>query len=205
MNIAPDLARLRPGLANPQLDSQKIFRGIMYATAHPGLIHTIAPAPEQPPHGMGSAASAMLLALADSDTPLWLDRGLLATEAETWLRFHCGCPITSDTSEASFAVIIAPSAMPPLSAFNLGDAKYPDQATTLIIEIDGLSAGPGLVLRGPGIEHERVISPRGLPAGFWDQRAEVVSRFQFGVDLVLSAGREILAIPRTTRAEAAES
>lgn len=204
MSAAPNLASLRPGLADASLDSQRIFRRIMEATARPGLSQIILSAP-QPPLGLSPAAGAVLLTLADVDTPLWLDPGLVATEAEVWLRFHCGCQITSDPSAAAFALVSDPGSMPQLSAFNQGEAKYPDRATTLIVDIIGLRGGPAVVLRGPGIENEAVISPRGLPAAFWSQRADVVSRFQFGVDLVLCAGSEILAIPRTTRTAGGES
>jgi alpha-D-ribose 1-methylphosphonate 5-triphosphate synthase subunit PhnH len=204
MSAAPNLAGLRPGLADASLDSQRIFRRIMEATARPGLSQIIMSAP-QPPQGLSPAAGAVLLTLADVDTPLWLDPGLVATEAEAWLRFHCGCQITSDPSAAAFALVSDPGSMPQLSAFNQGEAKYPDRATTLIIDLVGLRGGPAVVLRGPGIENEAVISPRGLPATFWSQRADVVARFQFGVDLVLCAGSEILAIPRTTRTAGGES
>jgi alpha-D-ribose 1-methylphosphonate 5-triphosphate synthase subunit PhnH len=204
MSALPTLASLRPGLGNPSLDSQKIFRRIMEATARPGLSQIILSAP-QPPEGVSPAAGAVLLTLADADTPLWLDPALLAREAESWLRFHCGCQLTSDPSAAAFALVSEPETMPVLSAFNQGEAKYPDRATTLIIDVAGLRGGPAIVLRGPGIENETFISPRGLPAAFWSQRAEVVSRFQFGVDLVLCAGSELLAIPRTTRTAGGES
>jgi len=204
MSAAPNLASLRPGLADASLDSQRIFRRIMEATARPGLSQIILSAP-QPPHGLSPAAGAALLTLADADTPLWLDPGLVATEAEAWLRFHCGCQITADPSSAAFALVTDTGSMPQLSAFNQGEAKYPDRATTLIVDIIGLRGGPEVVLRGPGIEKETVISPRGLPATFWSQRVDVVSRFQFGVDLVLCAGSEILAIPRTTRTAGGES
>lgn len=131
MSAAPSLASLRPGLADASLDSQRIFRRIMEATARPGLSQIILSAP-QPPHGLSPAAGAVLLTLADVDTPLWLDPGLVATEAEAWLRFHCGCQITSDPSAAAFALVSDPASMPQLSDFNQGEAKYPDRATTLI-------------------------------------------------------------------------
>jgi len=204
MSAAPNLASLRPGLADASLDSQRIFRRIMEATARPGLSQIILSAP-QPPQGLSPAAGAVLLTLADVDTPLWLDPGLVATEAEAWLRFHCGCQITSDPSAAVFALVSDPGSMPQLSAFNQGEAKYPDRATTLVIDVVGLRGGPAVLLRGPGIENEAVISPRGLPAAFWSQRADVVSRFQFGIDLVLCVGSDILAIPRTTRTASGES
>ncbi len=204
MRTAPDLASLRPGLADVSLDSQRIFRCVMQATARPGLSQILLSAP-QPPQGLSPAAGALLLTLVDADTPLWLDPALVATEAETWLRFHCGCQIASDPSAAAFALVTDPESMPLLSAFNQGEAKYPDLATTLVIDVVGLRGGPAVVLRGPGIDKEVTISPRVLPADFWSQRSDVVSRFQFGVDLVLCAGSEILAIPRTTRTASGES
>jgi len=49
------------------------------------------------------------------------------------------------------------------------------------------------------------IAPCGLPADFWSVRTEVNSKFQFGIDLMLCAGDEIICLPRTTRTLEQES
>src|SRR5690606_37837176 len=89
-------AQIAPGFANPVFDSQRIFRGLLEAMSYPGRIVDTgslasAPAPLSP------AAAATCLALADYETPVWLDPA--AHPVRDWLRFHCGCPIVSDPGE----------------------------------------------------------------------------------------------------------
>jgi alpha-D-ribose 1-methylphosphonate 5-triphosphate synthase subunit PhnH len=45
---------------------------------------------------------------------------------------------------------------------------------------------------------------RGLPDGFWRALRENNDRFPRGVDVLLTAGRHLVALPRTTRIAAAE-
>jgi len=133
------------------------------------------------------------------DTPLWLDPSLAGGELATWLRFHTNCPLTADPMAAAFALAISDDTGPDLSQFNLGDAKYPDRATTLILVLPSLTDGEPVRLQGPGIETEAEISPSGLPANFCSVRAAVNSNFQLGIDLILCAGDKIICLPRTTR------
>lgn len=195
---ALDLSQLLPGFADPTRESQAAFRAIMNATARPGLIADLAAAPA-PPAGLNRAAGGAALTLIDQDTPLWLDAALRGGAAETWLHFHCTCSLTADPLAAAFALMTAGSDMPALSAFNQGDARYPDQAATLIIMLPALDGGPTLELRGPGIADVTRIAPQGLSPEFWDERAELVAHFQYGIDLMLCAGDQLVSIPRTTR------
>lgn len=195
---ALDLAQLSPGFADPTRESQAVFRATMNATARPGSIADLSFAPA-PPHGLNRAAGAFALTLVDQDTPLWLDPALRGSPAETWLRFHCACPLVEDPMQAAFAMIADPSTMPPLAAFYQGDAKYPDRAATIIVIVPSLVGGPALELRGPGIAHTTAFAPAGLPASFWADRAELVAHFQYGIDLAICADTLLVSIPRTTR------
>jgi alpha-D-ribose 1-methylphosphonate 5-triphosphate synthase subunit PhnH len=193
-----DLSDLLPGFADPTLESQTAFRAIMNATARPGLIADLSAAPA-PPEGLCVAAGAAALTLIDQDTPLWLDAVLRGGAIESWLRFHCTCPLAAAPIQAAFALLQAAPDMPSLSAFNQGDARYPDQAATVIIMVPALVGGPQLELRGPGIADMATVAPQGLTAAFWAERAELVAHFQFGIDVMLCAGDALIAIPRTTR------
>lgn len=197
VTTALDLSSLLPGFADPTRESQAAFRAIMNATARPGSVADLSFAPA-PPEGLNGAAGAVALTLADQDTAVWLDPALRGTGAQTWLRFHCNCPLVEDPIKAVFALVADPATMPPLAAFNQGDAKYPDQAATIIVMVPSLQGGQTLSLQGPGIETQTAFAPTGLPAPFWSDRAELVAHFQYGIDLMLCAGSQLVSIPRTT-------
>lgn len=204
MSSQLDLANLLPGFVDPARDSQKVFREVMNATAQPGRLAALGFAPK-PPKELSIAAGAVCLAVLDHETPLWLHPRLRRSEAENWIRFHTGAALTEVPGEAAFALLPVDAGTIALSSFNQGEAKYPDRATTVILMLDALDGGNALTLRGPGIASTTTISPAGLPEGFWEERAELVSHFQFGIDLMMCAGAELISLPRTTRITSKES
>lgn len=198
MSVLLDLADIAPAFPDPTRGSQAVFRKVMEAMARPGVIHDLGFAPDAP-RGLDRAAGAIALTLFDFETQVWLDPALRGGLAEGWMRFHCGAPLTQDPMAAAFALVTDPASAPPLAAFNMGDAKYPDRSTTLIIQLPALEGGPRVVLTGPGIKTEMSLALAGLPEGFWAQIQANHEQFQFGVDVIFVAGDRVTALPRSTR------
>src|SRR5262245_35979960 len=127
--------------ADPVLQAQASFRAILDALARPGTVQPLretvtAPAP------LSAGAAAGALTLCDHDTPVWLDAGLRANDdVSQWLRFHCGCPLVENPSDAAFAFARDAESLPPFDAFNLGTAEYPDRATTIVLQVESLDHG----------------------------------------------------------------
>ena len=196
--MAHAVAAVEGGFVDPVFDAQAIFRSLMQALAEPGTMAdfgTRATAPTS----LVPAAAAILAALADGDTPIWLpDPTGLDEAAAQWLRFQTGAPITTDPATATFAVLSQGHDAATWTHFALGTPDYPDRSATLLLSVRSLAGGAPLVLTGPGIETARTIAPAGLPAGFLATMAENQSRFPLGFDLVLVCGAEALALPRTT-------
>lgn len=186
---------LAAGFADPVLDAQRCFRAVLEAMSRPGRVQRVAALPETPAP-LDTAAAAVLLALADADTPVWLDAG---SAAEAWLRFHAGCPITAAPAEAAFA--LACGAPPPLRALAQGTEEEPQRSATLILQVAALEEGAGWHLAGPGIEREHRLLVEGLPADFPAQWAANRALFPRGVDVILCAGDRLAALPRTTALE----
>jgi alpha-D-ribose 1-methylphosphonate 5-triphosphate synthase subunit PhnH len=194
-----DLARMRAGFAAPVYDAQACFRSVLEALARPGQIQRLAALPT-PPAGLGAAQSALLLALADHDTPVWLASALRSGEAGDYLRFHCGCPLITNTADAQFVMLSGPSALaelPALDDLRVGEPNFPDRSATLIVEVAELAAGGPLHLRGPGIADQIGL----FVAGWTDAATTLVQtnrrRFPLGVDLVLTCGDRVAGLPRT--------
>jgi alpha-D-ribose 1-methylphosphonate 5-triphosphate synthase subunit PhnH len=197
-----------PGLPEPARNSQLLFRRILDAIAYAGRIETI-DLPLQPPAGLGSAAAALVLTLVDADVDLWLSESLRAP-LTPWVRFHCGCPVVlADGLDCAFALAAAGDPLPPLATARLADPERPDISTTLIVECAALAGGRRLRATGPGIgpgiapgiDGERIIAPSGLPAELLRERAALRPLLPLGVDLFLTAGPMLMALPRYTHIE----
>ncbi|MFJ6326677.1 MULTISPECIES: phosphonate C-P lyase system protein PhnH [unclassified Rhizobium] len=194
---------LTGGFTDPVFDGQSVFKLMMDAMARPGTLQTIS-TEVAPPAPLGIAAGAIGLTLCDHDTPVWLSTSLGRSSLPEWLSFHTGAPIIQERLEAAFAFIEAGMALSSFNQFGIGTQEYPDRSTTIILEIESLEGGKDLALSGPGINGVSMIAPVGLPDSFlriWNDNRALFPR---GADLVLTAGRQFLCLPRTTKIIATE-
>ncbi len=189
---------LLPGLKDPVRDSQRLFRALLDATAHPGAIIDLSLDLVAPPP-LDVATAAILLSLADFETPLWLDPGAGTGAVRDYLRFHCGCPLASRPDEAAYAIVTAPLAMPSLTVFQSGSHEYPDRGATVVIQVAAMTGGESRRFRGPGIEDSVAFGPAGLPPAFGDWLRDNHSLFPRGIDLVFTCGASLAALPRSSR------
>lgn len=191
---------IAPGLADPPHDAQRLFRAVLEAFSHPGRIVAL----PQPPAGVGplsAAATAFLLTLVDRDTPLWLAPCFDVATVRDFARFHTGAPIVAREADALFA-LLTPDRTPLLDGFAIGSDPYPDRSATLIVEVPSLSTGPERAVRGPGIQDRATARIDGLPDSFWSEWKANHALFPCGVDVVFTAGSELLALPRSIVMEA---
>lgn len=196
LDVACDDAGL--GFANPVVDAQRVFRCVLAALSRPGLVGPIATA-LNPPAPLSPGITAVLLALADFETTVWLDQPLSdAPAVAEFLRFHTSARITTDPAVATFAAISDPASMPALSCFAQGTPEYPDRSTTLIIQSSQL-VGAGATFTGPGIDGSITFAPVPMPADFLTQLETNRGQFPMGVDLVFVTADRIAALPRSAR------
>ncbi len=193
------VAELPAGFVDKVLSAQSTFRSVMDAMARPGSVQRIAAIAGTPSPVMRGTA-AVALTLFDHDTPVWLDPPMSETpDVAKWLKFHTGAPVIADSSICSFALVGDARALPALDRFAFGSNEYPDRSTTLILQVESLTQGPRLELRGPGIDGTAALQARVQPADLFERLAVNVALFPRGIDVVLVAGDAIVAIPRTTR------
>ncbi|MGE5148119.1 MAG: phosphonate C-P lyase system protein PhnH [Candidatus Eiseniibacteriota bacterium] len=186
-----------PGLADPVFDSQRVFRAVLDAMARPGRLARVDVA-LAPPAPLDPATAAVVLALADFDAPVWLNADAGAEAIAGYVRFHSGAPIVVESARAAFAICLA---APSLARFNLGTDEFPEASTTVVVQVADLAAGGPLTLTGPGIERAHHLGVTGLPDDFWAERRAVTADFPRGIDLILTCGRHLCAVPRTTTVE----
>jgi alpha-D-ribose 1-methylphosphonate 5-triphosphate synthase subunit PhnH len=196
------LATMGRGFADPVHAAQQVFRAVLEAMSRPGRPHVL-PAPvlsalEPPSPARGQIA--VLLALLDAETSVWLDPRTSTPDATQYLRFHTGVRVLDEAGAAAFAVTRATPATAALWATLAdGSDETPQAGATLIVEVPSLDGGSALVLRGPGIETVQTMRAAGLDDAFWAARSALAPRFPRGIDLILTCGDRIAALPRSTR------
>lgn len=183
----------------PVQDAQHSFRRLLKAMSEPGVIVAL----HQLKHGwqpLNIATTSVLLTLADNDTPVWLSNTLHNDIVSQSLRFHTNAPLVDQPQQATFAVSSDTISSEQLNALCEGSAVAPETSATLIVQVSSLSGGRMLRLTGAGIAEERMIAPQ-LPNCILHELTERPHPFPLGVDLILTCGERLLAIPRTTHVE----
>lgn len=186
-----------PAIGSAVFAAQSTFRRVMDAMARPGSIQTVA-STAAAPGPLSPAAAAIALTLFDHDTPIWLGAPFATDAIASWLRFNTGCPIVGDQGQSAFALAGDSAALPPLETFALGTPDYPDRSTTVILQVGSLTDGDTLALSGPGIRGTATMRAAGLPKDIVEQLSANRAVFPLGVDLLLVAGNDVAALPRTT-------
>jgi alpha-D-ribose 1-methylphosphonate 5-triphosphate synthase subunit PhnH len=186
-----------PGFADPVADAQRSFRAVLDAMAHPGRVHRVGDG-LRPPAPLMPAAAALLLTLVDAETPLWLAPEF--APARDWIIFHCGGPISVAEADASFAIA---SQLPAFANFCSGSDEAPQASATLILQLAGFGSGKRLRLAGPGLREPTTIAVDGLPQDFANLWSANHALYPRGLDLLLVAGADLVALPRSLRIEAA--
>lgn len=190
---------LTAGFADPVFSAQSTFRAVLDAMARPGSVQRISAA-LSPPSPLARGAAAIALTLCDHDTPVWLGADLAAhDDIAAWLRFHCGCELVAEPARAAFAFAGTAADVPDFAAFNLGTADYPDRSTTLILQVETLHGGAGLVLTGPGIRERSRLLADPLPPDMTARLAQNHALFPRGIDLLLATDDAVAALPRSVR------
>lgn len=199
MSATLDVGNVGAAFARPVHGSQAVFRAALEALSRPGTA-VVAGEAAQWPRGIGPAAGAVLLALLDHETRLWIAPSDNAHAIASYLRFHTGCALAASPAQADFAFVDHPERLPDLAAFAAGTEHYPDRSTTIVVEVAAIE-GRGWTLAGPGIEQHAHMAAA-VPGGrFVEQWREQRRRFPRGVDLLLACEDSLAALPRTTSIE----
>ncbi len=189
---------LSPGFAEPVDDAQVTFRAVLQAMARPGTVAELAVCPLAPAP-LSPAMAAVALMLADHETPIWLGASLDVAEVRNFLTFHTGAPIVDVAAKARFVLVADDGELPDPDQINIGTPDYPDRSATLLIGAEAFDDGAAVRLSGPGIRGESEFRARGFDLTFWRRAQDNHELYPLGVDVVLCAGTQIAALPRSTR------
>lgn len=189
---------LTPGFASPVHDAQRVFRTALDAIARP-LTPQRLEIVLNPPAPLSREVGAIVLALCDEQTPLWLDDALAHTaDVVAWLRFHTGAPIVADPADALFCIASSPSAVPAFDTMNPGTDEEPHTSATVVIDATDARPTGDVVATGPGINGFVAWDGAGASARFLAARRANGAMFPRGIDVILAGRGSVLGLPRTT-------
>lgn len=192
---------LMPGFSDITRQSQRAFKTIMQAMAHPGRVLD-ATEPVAAPAPLSPVAAMVALTLCDYDTNLWIDEtGPKREHMERFIAFHTGAPTVWEREDAHFGLFTHIDRLDDLEGFAIGVDTHPDRSTTLILQVASLSEQSGVTLSGPGIKTQRHFNAHPLPAHFWEMASANHDLFPRGVDFIFCAPTQIAALPRSTQIE----
>lgn len=173
-----------PALWHPVVQ-QQAYRQIMHACSRPGEICRL----------QHDALLLTLATLLDGATtladPCGLVSGLDMARLETSM---------VEPERAQFVLARGDVDGPAFSPC-LGTLESPESGATVLLHVAALDQGVKLHLGGPGIVDTREIAVQGMNPAWLAARREWNSAFPMGVDMLLLAGRQLMALPRTTRIE----
>lgn len=176
--------------------TQRAFRQILEAMTFPGkIIQLEKGAVEMSP--LISQTVLVCQTLLDSEVTFTI---LNDSETSHSIHAYTGSHAVS-VREADFIVIPqeATSMIDQLNWAKTGDLRDPQKSATLVYEVESLTNGSPLELRGPGIKDKTVVHAN-LTTDFLEIRARLNAEYPLGVDAIFIDGEGyILALPRTTK------
>jgi len=169
---------------------QHHFRLLLDAMARPGKYHMLTTIPKE-----GPPVLAVLATLLDAEVSLADPHALL--RSTDWPMLQTA---PAAIEQADYGVCDGSRA--PNFTPKLGTLSSPEQSTTLILVVDELARGNiSLNLTGPGIADTETLLIQGLNKQWLVMREDWVCAFPLGVDFILFDGKQLAAIPRTTKVE----
>ena len=196
-------------------DSQKIFRILLNAFAHPGKVVEISDLKIAPPLNVSRASCGILFTLLDLEVgfSVCASNKRQKEKIEEYFIINTGCRLETIES-ADF--ILAFGELPHLERIKRGSLEYPDQGATVIYSVEEIDEPrPGtqgwgesllkigsltLTLTGPGINGKKVLSVKGLKKQEVMKIIEVNKEFPLGADFVFVGRKDkFFALPRSTK------
>ena len=195
MNYAQTLAHWRHDFDDPIPGSQDTFRAIFAAMEHPGQLVTIHQNPDAPDI-FNWASAATCLTLLDRETPVWIDIDEQSS-AVSWLQYCCQSSVVTEPGMANFAIVTQPVNMPDLEYFRIGTYVYPENATTILVQVDDILPKVKYNNRGSGIDQGPHLELKGLSEHFWHQWRQLSRRHPLGIDVFITCEDVLIAQPKS--------
>lgn len=162
---------------------------------HPGQLVTI----HQNTHApdiFNWASAATCLTLLDRETPVWIDIEEQSS-AVSWLQYCCKSSVVTEPCMANFAIVTKPVNMPDLEYFRIGTYDYPENATTILVQVEDILPNVEYKIAGIGFGQRLHLELKGLSAHFWHQWRHLSGRHPLGIDVFITCEDVLTALPKS--------
>lgn len=193
-----------PGFSDYVAASQRVFRLALACLSQPCRLMEIDRDLLLPGAPLPPAPAFLALTLLDQATLVWLSPSW--RKAESWLRFHRGCPVDDRPDKAAFVLAASLTELPPLASLNQGTDRYPDSSATVILGSTlSLGGQNSLTAEGPGIDGSLVFQGHSLNHDFLTQWRNNRDGYPLGVDVFLVGDFHLAGLPRSVSLEGRSS
>ena len=127
--------------------------------------------------------------LLDYETPVWTDVDW-KNPAISWLQFDCESSVVTEPCMANFAIITKPARMPPLDYFRIGLDKYPEKATTMVVQVDDIFPRTDNKYYDTLVDKVGKLELKSVPDKFWKQWQHLSGLHPLGIDVFFTRYRK---------------
>jgi alpha-D-ribose 1-methylphosphonate 5-triphosphate synthase subunit PhnH len=186
-------------------DLQSVYRKLVDSTSRPGLISDLRKeaALVEVENQKGCSASLLLLALALFDQEVSFK--VFSTQADTVSKTinQLTYAKSTDTKKADFLLILQDAEKGSLEEAIInakaGTLKNPHSSAFIIAEVESVTSGEALLLKGPGI-HTTELVHLDINENWVESRQEKNKEYPLGIDLIfIDQNHQLLSLPRTTQ------
>ena len=184
-------------------DAQENFRLLLDSMARPGKINVLPDMDILPPTGINKSSTLIALSLLNADAS-FISIATNNQEITTYLALNTGATVAS-INTADYIFLNGDQAPALIDGAKHGNLSYPEESSTLIIDVNKISISPilnavQLILKGPGIETETVVYIDGINPHLLQAIKELNLEFPLGIDLMLTDKQNnLICIPRSNR------
>ena len=184
-------------------DAQENFRLLLDSMARPGKINVLPDMDILPPTGINKSSTLIALSLLNADAS-FISIATNSQEITNYLALNTGA-IVASINTADYIFLNGDQAPALIDSAKHGNLSYPEESSTLIIDVNKISISPilnavQLILKGPGIETETVVYIDGINPHLLQAIKELNLEFPLGIDLMLTDKQNnLICIPRSNR------
>lgn len=186
-------------------DLQSVYRKLVDSTSRPGLISDLRKeaALVEEEDQKGCSASVLLIALTLFDQEVSFKVFSKQADSVSKTINQLTYAKSTEAKKADFLLILQDAEKGSLEEAIIiakaGTLKNPHSSAFIIVEVESVTSGEALLLKGPGI-HSTELIYLDINENWMESRQEKNKEYPLGIDLILiDQNHQLISLPRTTQ------